>query len=88
MQTKESRGKTIKAITPHEVIPPTGKSRWSQIKPFIPVSMEKFRLLSNEGLAPPRIKIGERIAMYDNAELHRWLAEPAGYRASDKGEAK
>jgi len=81
--------RTIKAITPHEVIPPTGKSRWSQIKPFIPVSKETFRLLSDKGLAPTRIKIGERIALYDNAELHRWLEDPAGYRANEsKGGGK
>ncbi|ABI59379.1 MULTISPECIES: helix-turn-helix transcriptional regulator [Nitrosomonas] len=64
-----------------ETIPLTGKSRWSQLKPFIPVSKEKFRQLSVAGLAPKRCKLGERITMYDNAEVHRWLADPAGYRA-------
>jgi len=69
------------ANTPHATLPLTGKSRWQQIRFFIPVSKETFRSLSDKGLAPPRIKIGNQIALYDNAELHRWLEDPVGYRS-------
>lgn len=63
------------------VLPLTGKSRWSQIAKFSPVSREKFRQLSKEGRAPQPQRLGARCTFFDNQELHRWLSDPAGYRA-------
>ncbi len=75
-------------VTPSPAILPfTGKSRWPQLKQFIPVSREKFRQLSVAGLAPKRERIGTRVTFYDNAEVHRWLADPANYRAGKEGQA-
>lgn len=65
-----------------ETLPATGKSRFSQFKKFIPVSKEKFRLLSKAGRAPQPERMGMRCTFYDNGELHRWLADPVNYRAS------
>lgn len=62
-------------------LPEHGKSRWRQIKPFIPVSREKFRQLELEGKAPRRERMGVRCTFYDNAEVLRWLADPVNYRA-------
>lgn len=64
-----------------EVLPATGKSRFSQFKKFIPVSKEKFRQLSKAGRAPQPERMGIRCTFYDNGELHRWLADPINYRA-------
>ena len=74
MQQKE------KSVSP-EVLPITGKSRWSRIAKFSPVSKETFRKLSIEGRAPQPERIGIRCTFYDNQELHRWLADPVNYRA-------
>jgi hypothetical protein len=62
-------------------LPRTGKSRWSQIKKFSPVSRVKFRQLSLEGRAPQPERLGIRCTFYDNIELHKWLAEPINYKA-------
>lgn len=61
-------------------LPLTGKSRFSQFKKFIPISREKFRQLSKQGKAPQPERMGIRCTFYDNAELHRWLADPVNYR--------
>ena len=74
---------TIKSgITPiPETLPHVGKSRWSDIKPFCPVSREPFRKLSIEGRAPRAERLGIRCTMFDNQELHRWLNDPINYIA-------
>ena len=64
----------------HATLPMTGKNRFSQSKKFIPVSREKFRLLSKEGRAPQPERMGIRCTFYDNKELHRWLTDPINYR--------
>lgn len=66
-------------LTP-AVLPLTGKSRYSKFKQFSPVSRETFRKLSLEGRAPQPERMGIRCTYYDNAELHRWLADPINYR--------
>ena len=62
-------------------LPSIGKSRWEQLKHFIPVSRETWRKLTISGRAPKPEHISERCTVYDNAELHRWISDPAGYRA-------
>jgi prophage regulatory protein len=64
------------------VLPLTGKSRWKQIEPFCPFSRETFRKLYNEGKAPSPERLGIRCTFFDNAELHRWLADPVRYRVN------
>lgn len=62
-------------------LPTPGKSRWSKIKQFSPISRETFRKLSLEGKAPKAERLGIRCTYYDNAELHKWLSDPINYRA-------
>ena len=62
-------------------LPTTGKIRWNQLAPFMPISKEKFRKLSIEGKAPPRIRFSLRCTMFDVAECRRWLDDPMGYTA-------
>ncbi|MXS82138.1 helix-turn-helix transcriptional regulator [Nitrosomonas oligotropha] len=71
-----------KQTTP-AVLPLTGKSRWPKIAKYSPVSRETFRKLSKEGKAPQPERMGIRCTFYDNAELHRWLADPINYRAEE-----
>ena len=74
MQQKEKR------VSP-EVLPFTGKSRWSKVARFSPVSRETFRKLSIKGRAPQPERMGIRCTYYDNQELHKWLADPINYQA-------
>lgn len=60
-------------------LPKIGKSRWSKVKPLSPVSREKYRTLALEGKAPKPERMGIRCTYYDNAELHKWLSDPANY---------
>jgi prophage regulatory protein len=62
-------------------LPEIGKSRWSEIAPFSPISREKFRLLSLAGKAPRPERMGIRCTFFDNREVHRWLADPLNYSA-------
>ena len=59
-----------------EALPLTGKSRWSKVAKFSPVSRETFRKLSKEGRAPRPERLEVRCTYYDNAELHKWLSDP------------
>lgn len=62
-----------------ETLPNIGMSRFSQFKKFLPLSREKFRQLSKAGKAPKGIRMGSRLTMYSNEELHRFLANPLEY---------
>lgn len=67
-----------------ETLPTIGMSRFSQFKRFLPLSREKFRQLSKAGKAPQAIRMGSRLTMYSNEELHRFLANPLGYELGGK----
>jgi predicted DNA-binding transcriptional regulator AlpA len=71
-------------IVKPETLPLTGKSRWSQIKKFSPVSRETFRKLYKQGRAPQPERLGIRCTYFDNQELHRWLADPGTYQTDSK----
>lgn len=62
------------------VLPRDGMSRWQQLSHFVPVSRETWRKLGLAGRAPAAIRLSERCSLYPNAEVHRWLADPIGYR--------
>jgi prophage regulatory protein len=61
-------------------LPIVGMSRWNTLSHFVPISRESWRKLVNAGKAPKPVKLSERCTMYSNAEVHRWLADPAGYK--------
>jgi prophage regulatory protein len=66
-------------------LPTVGMSRWQQLQHIIPVSREKWRQLVIAGKAPAPVRLSERCSMYPNAEVHRWLADPIGYRQEQGG---
>lgn len=68
-------------------LPPVGMSRWQQLRHIIPVSREKWRQLVLAGRAPAPVRLSERCTMFSNAEVHRWLADPVGYRQVEGGAA-
>jgi prophage regulatory protein len=69
-----------RALPTPEALPNVGMSRWQQLRYFIPVSRETWRQLVIAGRAPTPVKLSERCTMYPNIEVHRWLADPVGYR--------
>ena len=72
----------MRYINPQEVLPLIGMSRFSQFKKFLPLSREKFRQLSKAGKAPQPLRMGRRLTMYSNAELHRFLSDPLSYEVA------
>ncbi|OYY58562.1 MAG: transcriptional regulator [Polynucleobacter sp. 24-46-87] len=64
------------------ILPWDGMSRWSQFKNFSPFSREKWRQLVLEGKAPQPVRLGTRLTMWRNADLHEFLADPVGYRVN------
>lgn len=64
-------------------LPAIGMCRWDTLSRFVPISRESWRKLVIAGKAPKPVKLSARCTMYPNAEVHRWLADPAGYRAAE-----
>jgi len=67
-----------------ETLPKIGMSRFSQFKKYLPLSREKFRQLSKAGKAPQGIRMGSRLTMYSNQEIHRFLINPLNYKLEGK----
>ena len=65
-----------------QTLPLIGHSRWAQLAPFLPICRETWRTMCREGRAPAPIRLSERCTIYSNAEVHRYLADPLGYRAA------
>ena len=65
------------------ILPPIGRSKFSQIEPFIGMCRESWRKLGLAGKAPRPIRLTSSCSLYDNAEVHRWIADPADYRAPE-----
>ena len=65
----------------NETLPAIGLSRWHQIARFVGVSRETWRKLVLQGRAPQKIALGEGTSLYQNSEIHKWLANPIEYRA-------
>lgn len=64
-----------------DVLPTMGLSKWSQIEPFLPIGRETWRKLVRAGKAPQPIRLSETCIVYRNEDIHRYLADPLGYRA-------
>jgi predicted DNA-binding transcriptional regulator AlpA len=64
------------------ILPPIGRSKFSQIEPFIGMCRESWRKLGLAGKAPRPIRLTSSCSLFDNAEVHRWIADPAGYGAA------
>ncbi|MCW3676291.1 helix-turn-helix transcriptional regulator [Burkholderia cenocepacia] len=69
-------------------LPLDGFTRWADLKRLIPLCRESIRLRELAGRFPKRMRLGSsRSAAWPNRELHRWMADPDGYRAPNKTEA-
>jgi predicted DNA-binding transcriptional regulator AlpA len=66
-------------------LPQDGYSRWETLKDFVPLGREAIRLREKAGKFPRRVRFGTRCSAWDNREIHRWLADPEGYRSNGDG---
>ncbi|VWC44395.1 helix-turn-helix transcriptional regulator [Burkholderia lata] len=85
MATKDHKAATPDAAqaTPQS-LPLDGFTRWSDLKHFIPLSQESVRTRELAGRFPKRVQLGSaRCVAWPNREIHRWLADPAGYRVPE-----
>lgn len=62
-------------------LPTDGMSRYTALKPFVPLSRETVRQLQKVGKFPQPIRLSSRCVMYQNAQIHEWLKDPLNYRA-------
>ncbi|MFL9955306.1 transcriptional regulator [Paraburkholderia nemoris] len=58
---------------------PGGLSRFNDIKPYLPVSRETWRLLGKAKRAPQPIRIKPRCTVWHNDEVIAWLANPTTF---------
>ncbi|WP_080436350.1 helix-turn-helix transcriptional regulator [Burkholderia ubonensis] len=64
-----------------QALPLDGFTRWADLKRIVPLSHESVRLRERAGRFPRRVQLGSaRCVGWPNRELHRWLADPVGYR--------
>ncbi|WP_175767688.1 helix-turn-helix transcriptional regulator [Burkholderia cenocepacia] len=75
-----------------DTTPPTlpldGYTRWGDLKRFVPLCMNSVTARERAGRFPKRVQLGSsRSVAWPNREIHRWLADPAGYRVPDQATA-
>lgn len=69
------------ALHQPQSLPLDGYSRWRDLRKFIPLSHEAIRQRELKGRFPKRVQLGSaRCVAWPNRELHRWFADPLGYR--------
>lgn len=83
MATKHHNASATDGATPEpQSLPLDGFTRWADLKHLIPLSHESIRQRELKGRFPKRVQLGSaRSVAWPNREIHRWLADPAGYRA-------
>ncbi|MBN3812222.1 AlpA family phage regulatory protein [Paraburkholderia sp. Ac-20347] len=74
---------TLVGATPDvQPLPLDGFIRWNDLKRLVPLSHESVRKREMKGHFPRRVRLGSaRCVGWPNREIHRWLADPDGYRA-------
>ncbi|WP_085561404.1 AlpA family phage regulatory protein [Burkholderia pseudomallei] len=61
-------------------LPLDGYTRWDDLKWLVPLSFNTVRNRERAGRFPKRVKLGSYSVAWPNREIHRWLADPDGYR--------
>lgn len=75
-----TRTKATQQDIPSE-LPKIGLFRINQLLPFIGISREKWRLLVKAGKAPKPVKLSKGCTVWKCEDVHRWIANPAGFTA-------
>ena len=64
-------------------LPLDGLSKWGDLRGSIRLSRETVRQREKEGKFPRSIRLTQRCTVWNNREIHRYLADPLNYRAAD-----
>ncbi|WP_095211633.1 AlpA family transcriptional regulator [Burkholderia sp. ABCPW 11] len=82
MSTTPARAPIADGANPiPQSLPLDGFTRWADLKHIVPFSHETLRRREMNGRFPRRVQIGSaRCVGWPNREIHRWLADPDGYR--------
>jgi len=82
MATNAASARQTGATLPNSAaLPADGFSRWATLKNFVPLCRETVRQREAAGRFPKRQQLGsDRCTAWPNREVHRWLADPDGYR--------
>ncbi|WP_333992018.1 helix-turn-helix transcriptional regulator [Burkholderia cepacia] len=64
-------------------LPLDGLSKWRDLRRSICLSRETVRKREQEGKFPRSIRLTQRCTVWNNREIHRYLADPLNYRAAD-----
>ncbi|WP_366919043.1 helix-turn-helix transcriptional regulator [Burkholderia cepacia] len=62
-----------------------GRSR-GELKQFVPLCLSSVTNRERAGRFPKRVKLGSYSVAWPNREIHRWFADPNGYRAQHTDE--
>lgn len=68
-------------------LPKQGRIRLGAMLPFISISKATVHRLVAAGKFPAPIQLSERCSLYDCAEVHRWIENPASYRIQTSQDA-
>lgn len=70
------------------ILPLDGYTRWGDLKRFVPLCLNSVTAREHAGRFPKRVNLGSsRAVAWPNREIHRWLADPGGYRVAAETEA-
>ncbi|ARL16238.1 helix-turn-helix transcriptional regulator [Burkholderia pseudomallei] len=75
--------KKVPALPTPAALPLDGLSRWESLRSSIQLSRETVRQREREGKFPRSIRLTQRCTVWNNREIHRYLADPLNYRAAD-----
>ncbi|KAB0642204.1 helix-turn-helix transcriptional regulator [Burkholderia latens] len=75
--------KNVPALPTPAALPLDGLSRWESLRSSIQLSRETVRQREREGKFPRSIRLTQRCTVWNNREIHRYLADPLNYRADD-----
>ncbi|HDR9767886.1 TPA: AlpA family phage regulatory protein [Burkholderia cepacia ATCC 25416] len=67
-------------------LPLDGYTRWGELKQFVPLCLSSVTNRERAGRFPKRVKLGSYSVAWPNREIHRWFADPNGYRAQHTDE--
>ncbi|AQQ19487.1 helix-turn-helix transcriptional regulator [Burkholderia cenocepacia] len=67
-------------------LPLDGYTRWSDLQRFVPLCLNSITKRERAGRFPKRVKLGGYSVAWPNREIHRWFADPNGYRAQHTDE--
>ena len=64
----------------HQELPAKGLCRFNDFERFIVMSRSSFLALVKDGKAPQPQRLSERMSVYKNEDIHRFIDNPVGFK--------